>query len=230
MSSIQTPADPEKPSLLMITGWAYGSDAMQPLADTMVTRFGVRILTGAQVLTERSIPAADYIVTGSMGGLLALELLPDACRKLVLISSTARFCSAPDYPCGTPERILQRMIRRLQRHPETVLEEFYRNVHHPHEINASPAMEFDPPSTLEELVRGLEYLRDTDVRDRLSSIDIPVLLLHGAEDRIIPPAAAEWMQRRICDSRLRIFDHQGHALLAHRFDETKDEILSFLLG
>jgi pimeloyl-[acyl-carrier protein] methyl ester esterase len=81
---------------------------------------------------------------------------------------------------------------------------------------------------VKELVGGLEYLRDTDIRDRISSIEIPVLMLHGAEDRIIPPAAAEWLHRHLPDSRLRIFERHGHALLAHHFVKTVDEITEFL--
>jgi pimeloyl-[acyl-carrier protein] methyl ester esterase len=227
MSSIRTPNDKKTPSLLMITGWAYGTDAMQPLADALSLCFHVRILTGAQVLSDRSIPPADCIVTGSMGGLLALELLPDECRRLVLISSTAKFCCAPDYPFGPPERVLRRMIRQLQRRPKAVLEEFFKNVHHPHPCITTPASTI--PFAVEVLVQGLEYLRNTDVRDRLSAIGIPVMLLHGAEDRIIPRAAAEWLHRNLPDSRLRIFENHGHALLAHQFDEVKDEILPFLL-
>ncbi|MEN8255645.1 MAG: hypothetical protein ABFR33_09265, partial [Verrucomicrobiota bacterium] len=120
-----------KPSLLLITGWAHGKEAVQPLADVLIANYDVQILTGAQVLNDRSIPSVDHIITGSMGGLLAMELLPASCKKLVLVSSTAKFCTDEDYPCGTPEKILTRMIRQLKRDPDAVLEEFFKNVHHP---------------------------------------------------------------------------------------------------
>jgi len=193
------------------------------------------------VLTDRLIPPTDTIITGSMGGLLALELLPESCSKLVLISSTAKFCADEDYACGTPEKVLRRMIIQLERNPEAVLEEFFKNVHYPHEecrrsillrcapeMNATSVTEQDAPSTLEDLVTGLEYLRDSDVRVRIPAIGIPVLLLHGANDRIIPPAAAEWLHHHLPDSRIRIIENDGHALLAHHFDEITNEILNFL--
>ena len=224
----KTPSEEKKPALLLITGWAHGKEAMQPLADALAAEHDVRILTGTQVLADGFIPPTDYIITGSMGGLLALELLPESCSKLVLISSTAKFCSDEDYPCGTPEKILRRMIIQLQRNPEAVLEEFFKNVHYPHQRGPSTALESPAPSALKDLVTGLEYLRDSDVRARIPAISIPVLLLHGADDRIIPSSAAEWLHSHLPDSRIRIFENAGHALLAHNFDEVIDKISRFL--
>jgi len=213
-----------KPSLLLITGWAHGKEAVQPLADALAADYDVQILTGAQVLNDRSIPSVDYIITGSMGGLLAMELLPEACKKLVLISSTAKFCTGEGYPCGTSEKVLTRMIRQLKRNPGTVLEEFFKNVHHP-EVYHTCASVVEP---LDSLIRGLEYLRDSDVRAKIPSVGIPVLLLHGADDRIIPSSAAEWLHDNLPDSQLRIIENDGHALPAHHFDKVMDEILRFL--
>jgi len=212
-----------KPSLLLITGWAHGKEAVQPLADVLDTNYNVRILTGAQVLNDRSIPPVDYIVTGSMGALLALELLPESCRKLILISSTAKFCASEGYPCGTPEKILHRMIRQLKRNFVAVLEEFYKNVHYPHQ-----PVPTQPGCSQDDLLAGLEYLLASDLRPKTPNLTLPILLLHGADDRIIPRSAAEWLHSHLPDSRLRIFENDGHALLAHHFDEIMAEITRFL--
>jgi pimeloyl-[acyl-carrier protein] methyl ester esterase len=224
MSLHETPSEKKKPTLLLITGWAHGKEAMQPLANALAAEYEPRILTGARVLADRCIPPTDVIITGSMGGLLALELLPESCRKLVLISSTAKFCRADGYCCGTHEKILSRMVRQLKREPQAVLEDFFRNVHHPDIRHTYESV----PEPLDSLVQGLEYLRDSDERDRIPGLGIPVLLLHGAEDRIIPVAAAEWLNRHLPDSQLRVYENNGHALLAHHFDEAVADISRFL--
>ncbi len=193
------------------------------MGNALADRFDVRLMTGSDVLEARHLPEADYIVTGSMGGLLAMELLPPRCQKLVLISSTAKFCADEGYPCGTPERILKRMILQLQRHPEAVLADFYRNVHHPYAHTCASVGE-----PLETLVAGLDYLLASDVRARVPSIGIPVLLLHGALDRIIPPAAAEWLHAHLPNSELKLFEDDGHALPAHHFEDVIQETLQFL--
>ncbi len=213
-----------KPSLLIFSGWAHGIDAIQPMENMLIEQFDVQLLTGAQVLASRHLPETDYIVTGSMGGLLALELLPKSCKKLVLISSTAKFCTGGGYDCGTPERILKRMILQLKRNPNAVLQDFFRNVHYPNKYHTSGSV-IEP---LDSLVSGLEYLLRSDVREKVPSIGIPVLLMHGTADRIIPPSAAEWLHAHLPNSRLKLFENDGHALPAHRLDEVVDEILYFL--
>jgi pimeloyl-[acyl-carrier protein] methyl ester esterase len=210
-------------SVLIISGWAHGLDAIKPMGDVLADRFDVQLLTGTQVLNEQHIPDADYIVTGSMGGLLAMELLPESCKKLVLISSTAKFCAAENYPCGTHEKILKRMILQLKRSPAAVLKEFYRNVHHPH-----PALKTNPGASQDELVAGLEYLLTSDVREKAADIQTPTLLLHGADDLIIPSSAADWLHRHLPKSKLKVFENDGHALPAHHFAEVMGEISRFL--
>ena len=213
-----------KPTVLIISGWAHGIEAIHPMGDALADPYDVQLMTGSEVLKTRSIPAADFIVTGSMGGLLAMELLPARCDKLVLISSTAKFCSAEGYPCGTHERILKRMIAALKRDPETVLNNFYRNVHHPNSFHTFTGVK----QPLEDLVEGLEYLLAADVRDMVPSIRVPALILHGARDRIIPVGAAEWLSANMPNGELRIFADDGHALPAHRFDESMTLIRAFL--
>ncbi len=209
-------------SVLIISGWAHGLEAVRPLGDALSDLFEVQLLSGNQVLQEQHIPEADYIVTGSMGGLLAIEHLPPSCRKLVLISSTARFCAADGYPCGTHEKILKRMIAQLKRQPEAVLREFYKNVHFP-----NPALKTDPECGLDDLAAGLEYLLESDVRARVPAVHIPVQLFHGSQDRIIPLGAAERLAAGLTDSRLTVYD-DGHGLAAHHFAPMMQAIRGFL--
>jgi pimeloyl-ACP methyl ester carboxylesterase len=210
-------------SVLIISGWAHGIGAIRPMGDALADEFDVQLMTGNEALKDQHIPDVDYIVTGSMGGLLALEHLPETCKKLVLISSTAKFCATDGYACGTHEKILKRMILQLKRSPEAVLDAFYENVHYPHEV-----VKTDPETEQEDLVAGLEYLLNSDVRDQVEHIDIPVLILHGAEDRIIPKAAAEWLAEQLPQSTLQLFENDGHALPAHHFKEVMGAIKAFL--
>ena len=199
------------------------------MADALADEYDVQIRTGAQILNHRTIPEADYIVTGSMGGLLAMELLPESCKKLVLISSTAKFCATEGYRCGTPEKVLRRMIMQLKRDPEAVLDAFFRNVHFPfRESRQAISMRENEPFDLDALVAGLDYLLASDIRDTVPGIALPVLLLHGSEDRIIPSTASEWLHAHLSNSTLKIIANDGHALPAHHFESVMKSIESFL--
>ena len=61
------------------------------------------------------------------------------------------------------------------------------------------------------LQRGLEWLRDTDLRPLLPGIASRSLLLHGANDAVSPLAAARWLQRTLPACRLEVFPDAGHA-------------------
>ncbi|MDF7798113.1 alpha/beta hydrolase [Pontiellaceae bacterium B1224] len=209
-------------TVLIISGWAHGIEAIRPMGDVLADQFEVQLLTGSQVLKEQKIPDADVIVTGSMGGLLAIELLPASCKKLVLISSTAKFCAAEGYECGTHEKILKRMILMLKRNPDAVLADFYKNVHYP-----NPALKTDPECNLDDLVAGLDFLLESDVRASVPDIGIPVQLFHGSEDRIIPVEAAEWLHKNLPDSRLAVYE-DGHGLAAHHFKPMMQELVNFV--
>jgi len=118
------------------------------------------------------------------------------------------------------------MILQLKRNPDAVLEEFFKNVHFPHrQSRQAQQLKRDDD---ENLVGGLKYLLTSDVRDLIPKIKIPVLLLHGAEDRIIPPTAAEWLNDHLPESELKVFPNQGHALAAHAFNPVMNSIQAFL--
>ena len=210
-------------SAVIISGWAHGIEAIRPIGNALSDQFNIQLLTGNQVLKEQKIPDADYIITGSMGGLLAMELLPESCKKLVLISSTAKFCSTENYACGTHEKILKRMILMLKRNPEAVLADFYKNVHFP-----SAPFKTDPECELNDLAAGLDYLLESDIRTKVPTLGIPVQLFHGLKDQIIPKGAADWLHQHLPDSRLTIFDDDGHGLAAHHFKDVMEEISHFL--
>ena len=155
-----------------------------------------------------------------------MELLPKSCRKLVLISSTAKFCTDEGYDCGTPERVMRRMILQLKRNPDAVLEEFFKNVHFPHRQSKRAIL--SRSDSTEELVAGLEYLRSTDLRLQIPTLHLPVLLLHGSDDQIIPASASEWLHAHLPNSELKMYSGQGHALPAHQFASVIAKISRFL--
>jgi pimeloyl-ACP methyl ester carboxylesterase len=62
----------------------------------------------------------------------------------------------------------------------------------------------------------------------LAAIDVPVLLVHGAEDRIVPLEHALALLRALPDARLHVFGGAGHATPLERADEFNALVRSFL--
>jgi pimeloyl-ACP methyl ester carboxylesterase len=87
--------------------------------------------------------------------------------------------------------------------------------------------------------RGLEHGMDGWVDDdlaftepwgfELESIDRPVLLLHGADDRFVPVSHGRWLAERIPGVEVRIDASDGHlTLLERRMRETHEWLLAQL--
>jgi len=60
-------------------------------------------------------------------------------------------------------------------------------------------------------VAALKELADSDLRSIIPKISVPVLLVHGTDDRICPPGASEYMSSIIPRARLELIGNRGHA-------------------
>jgi pimeloyl-ACP methyl ester carboxylesterase len=69
----------------------------------------------------------------------------------------------------------------------------------------------------------------TDFREDASKIDIPTLIIHGGEDRILPiESTAKPLQKRIEGSRLVELSDGPHGLLWTHAEEVNAELVKFL--
>jgi pimeloyl-ACP methyl ester carboxylesterase len=64
--------------------------------------------------------------------------------------------------------------------------------------------------------------------DELGAIDVPVLLIHGSEDQIVPLEHGLALLRALPDARMHIFGGCGHATPLERTDEFNDLVRNFL--
>jgi len=72
-------------------------------------------------------------------------------------------------------------------------------------------------------------IRGHDVRARLSELEgIPTLVLHGAADALVPPAAGRYLAERIPGARLRLIPGAGHVMTTDAEEEVASAILEHL--
>ncbi len=64
--------------------------------------------------------------------------------------------------------------------------------------------------------------------ERLASLDVPTLVLHGAVDTLIPPACGEDIARRVPGADIEIFDQWGHDLPEKMVPALLNRIVPFL--
>lgn len=82
-------------------------------------------------------------------------------------------------------------------------------------------------ASLRACVRGLEELRDRDLRASLGNIRIPTRFFHGVMDKVIPISLAESQIGLIKGATLVRFENSGHALFWDEKDKLVDELEKF---
>jgi pimeloyl-ACP methyl ester carboxylesterase len=176
-----------------------------------------------------AVEVRDCAVVGnSMGGFASAEAAieqPDRFEKLVLVSaagvSSARLRRQPT-------EVVARMIGaatplwfRLQ--TRTFRRKKVRNAawggifHSPGELRPELIWEFfNGGDRAQSFVDALTGLAGYDILDRLEEVEVPTLIVWGAQDHVVPPADALGYARRLKNSRLEVFDRTGHVPMAER--------------
>jgi pimeloyl-ACP methyl ester carboxylesterase len=77
-------------------------------------------------------------------------------------------------------------------------------------------------------VRGLEELRDRDLRGELKDIEIPTKIFHGVHDLVVPFQLAEEQHRLVKNSVIVPFYNSGHGLFYDERDKLNNELAQFI--
>ncbi len=172
----------------------------------------------------------------SAGGLAALEAASSChgmIKGLILINTTARFCSDSDYRFGLSPSRLRAVARGLRKDTKNVLTEFFKDASAP--FKEEPlALETKAEGAvligIDKLLDGLQYLRSTDLRNSLERIFVPSLVLHGKEDIIIPWQAGKYIAEKIQNNEWVLLQDIGHDLPFRCPKFVGDRILKLING
>jgi 3-oxoadipate enol-lactonase len=172
----------------------------------------------------------DFVAVGSsMGGYLAFELwrqAPDRIAGMVLVGTRA----TPDSP---EQRLARddsiRLLGEAGREPfwEDLASKIFAAGVDSEVVGRARRLTLEQPMTA--LVATQETIRDRiDSRPTLGTIDVPVLVLVGEEDRLTPPADSEAMVSALPDARLSRIEGAGHLAALERPGEVAAQIIGFL--
>ncbi|WP_447920788.1 alpha/beta fold hydrolase [Achromobacter aegrifaciens] len=167
-----------RPTLLFVHGWAFDASVWAPLRDELQewpqAVFDAGYFGPAQ---EPGINGPVIAIGHSLGVLRLLRELPQDCLGLVSINGFARFAAGPGFEAGVAPRMLDRMSKRLSTDPTAVLRDFRLRCGDESALGET---------RLAPLARDLQALRDEDRRDALAALPVPLLVLAGADDPIVP--------------------------------------------
>lgn len=168
----------------------------------------------------------------SMGGYIALaaaRVFPLRIRGLILASTRA----GADSTEGKATR--DKTIAQVKESgASVVVESMYPKLLSPETYKSKPAIatelrEIMSGATPKGVVAALSAMRDRlDSTELLPNLHMPVLIVHGKDDQIIPPAEAEAMAKAIPHNDAHILDHAGHLPNLEQPDEFNRIVEKFL--
>jgi class 3 adenylate cyclase len=178
--------------------------------------------------------AAFYgISEGAALAILFAATYPERTAALVVRSVVARTLWAPDYPWGsTEDEYRQRVERELQIYgPRAKGLEAVRGLGSFDDEGAAQFLDYlrygASPGMLEALLR---MNRDIDTRHVLGAVRVPTLVLHGADDQVVPFEAAEYVAQHIPGARLEVIEGAGHLAIGEGASRISTAIGEFLTG
>lgn len=224
------------PDLVLIHGWGLHGGIWDDLVPWLEPSFRVTRVdlpghghsawSGEETLAQMadavlavSPPDAGW-VGWSLGGLVAMAAAlraPQRVRALALLACTPSFLRRPGWPSAMLPALLDSFAAALDQDYVRTLGRFLalqvrgsaqatEVLRHLRERMLSRAQPQVPG-----LRAGLTILRETDLRAAVHSLDLPVLLLAGERDKLVPLQGMRATAALIPGARLSVIKKAGHA-------------------
>jgi pimeloyl-[acyl-carrier protein] methyl ester esterase len=259
MSGLHVEVTGSGPDLLLLHGWGLNVRVWDGLVDELSDRFRMIAVdlpghgrsppgsgrgTPAEqawlILQALSTISDRYSLLGwSLGGQIALDLaaaMPWHIEKLVLVATTPKFVSGPDWPYGMAESAITKMATQLQADYEQTVSDFLELQVRGSAESASvltqlrQALIAHGAAQPDALEVGLKRLAGSDLRATLLHVQMPTLVIAGQNDRITPPSASRALAGTLPNARYVEMRRSAHApFLSHRA-EFAELVAGFLLG
>ncbi|WP_300337152.1 alpha/beta hydrolase [Accumulibacter sp.] len=166
---------------------------------------------------------AAHVVGASMGGMIAQSMAARHAQRVLSLTSIMSSSGNWRVAFGKPAA-LRELLRRPARpdDPDSRLEQLVRVFR----VIGSPGYPADEGELRRQLERGirrayypagqlqqlLAIIAAGDRRQELARIRVPTLVIHGADDPLLPVAAGRDTARHIAGARLQIIPGMGHDL------------------
>lgn len=238
---LQVQTTGEGPDLVMLHGWGMHSGVWQTVVEALGKNFRLHCVdlpghgrshnsealttlakwTECVAQTMRPRLAGPACWCGwSLGGMVATQLAqnyPELVKQLILVASSLRFCQASDWPDAVAADVLQGFAANLQNDHRQTLQRFLA-LQVTGESQARQTLrelkqrvfEQDEPEVI-ALQTGLNILATADLRPLAGKLELPVLLVGGAKDRLVSPQALDNVAALLPDASVAIMPDCGHA-------------------
>lgn len=231
-------------TIVLVHGWAMHAGIWREFAKELAQQYRVVLVdlpghgrsenidsfTLERVTAElvKAIPEENCCWLGwSLGATVVLDMAvryPERVSSLILLAGNPLFIQTAQWP-GLEMRLLDEFSGHLTDNCQATLLRFLSL-----QIKGLPiykvllkalktsVFECESPDN-ETLQGGLAILKQTDLRFDLSQLTIPVAVILGGKDTLVPVAAGQKMQQLLPQLDLNILDRAGHVpFLSHSLE------------
>jgi len=236
--------------VVLLHGWGSGAAIWDDLARRLTPRFRVHALplpgygagpaptTGSlqsiAAAIAASAPRRCGVVGWSLGGEIALawaRRAPGQVQRLALIGTTPCFTRKPGWPCATAPQVLDEFGKLLAADRASTLARFAgvqaRGDARARHVAGVLRWHSERSAPNNVLLAGLAVLSSADMRRELFKVRQSALVLHGARDRIVPPAAGRRLARALPHARFALLRTCAHAPFVSQPEQTAKALREF---
>jgi len=202
------------PDLVLLHGWGFNSDLFNDLVEKYKSQYCVTKIDlpghgrsddvdgGLNEWCDEIInilPKDPILLGWSLGGLLAIKIATQVkISKLILVASTPKFVRSEDWTYGIDANNFQQFSDALQLNLSKGLKRFVslqtQDKNQLKTLNQS--IDALPASTI-ALNQGLEILLNTDLICEFEQLKMPIKIILGERDTLIPIKISEWYKQQI---------------------------------
>jgi class 3 adenylate cyclase/alpha-beta hydrolase superfamily lysophospholipase len=157
---------------------------------------------------------------------------PDRTASLIMQGSYARRTRTEDYPWGQPKDEYDELVERMKVDWGSALEIGRRapSLAHDEAFLSRWARYLRMSASPKTAVAYVEMNGDIDVRDILSSIRVPTLILHGTGDKVCRIENGRYLAEKIPGARLIEVETDDHLIYTGEWESILPDIEEFVTG
>lgn len=173
-----------------------------------------------------------YLAGFSMGGAVAIRFATKYAdkrlEKLMLLGAAApSFTRRMGYDLGMEKEDVTELIEAIEEDREAALKDFGGNFFAtdvPEEAK-DQLFQLSMEASKQATISSAKELREADLRDEVTDITVPTVIMHGKKDQICEFGFAEELERLIPASTLIPFEESGHGLNVDEEEKLNAELV-----
>lgn len=239
---ISTSRTPQKPSILLLTGFLYNKCIWQPLCQKLQHDFDCYRWDGRAIdsnCLERlslnlvsSLPEKFYVCGWSMGGLLALYLahrFPNRIKGMLLIATNPCFIEQQGWP-GVQEHHLKSLLNEFKNNPERARQAFCRLQAHGLENDRDKLERYLLPTCSSDALDVVfKQILTLNLLATLNTLYMPIEYIFFKKDKLVPWQVSHHIDRyQFKSTKTSVIANTGHGGLITNYDFIADRLRRML--